>query len=50
MSAPEREIIGRTAGPLRARADNLVRLIPKHTALSEGTPEHDPEQDLDPAA
>jgi hypothetical protein len=49
MSAAERGIVGRTAAPLRARLDRLRAALPKRTALSEGAPERDPDEDVDPA-
>lgn len=50
MNEPERAIVGRTAAPLKARIEAASRRIPKHTALAVVPAEHDPEQDLDPAA
>ncbi len=50
MGAAERDIVGRTAAPLKARIEAAARLIPKRVALSEVAPEHDPEEDLEPAA
>jgi hypothetical protein len=48
MSAGERAIIGRTAAPLRARLDEIRARLPKRSALSEGTPERDPDEERDP--
>lgn len=50
MTGPERDIVGRTAAPLRARLEAAAARIPKRTALTEVAPEHDPEEDLEPAA
>lgn len=50
MSGPERDLVGRTAAPLRARLDAVRKALPKVTALSDGAPEADPEQDVDPEA
>ena len=49
MSAAERGIVGRTAAPLRARVDRVRTRLPTRVALSEGTPERDPDEDVDPA-
>jgi hypothetical protein len=50
MSAAERRIVGRTAASLRERLDVLRARVPRPVALSEGAPEHDPEEETDPAA
>ena len=50
MSAAERTLVGRTAAPVRQRLDALAKRMPKPSALSQAAPEHDPEQDRDPAA
>jgi hypothetical protein len=50
MSAAERTLVGRAAAPVRQRLDALVKRMPKPSALSRAAPEHDPEQDRDPAA
>ena len=49
MSAPARAIVGRTAAPLRARLDRVRTRLPKRVALSEGAPERDPDEEVDPA-
>jgi hypothetical protein len=49
MNAAERGIVGRTAAPLRARLDGLRTRLPKRRTLSEGAPERDPDEDVDPA-
>jgi predicted NBD/HSP70 family sugar kinase len=49
MTAPERAIVGRAAAPLRARLDMLRARLPKRVALSEGAPERDPDEEVDPA-
>src|SRR4051812_3455650 len=50
MSGPERLLVGRAAAPVRRRLDALAGKLPRPQALSFGTPEHDAEQDEDPAA
>ena len=50
MSEAERKIVGASAATVRARLDAVSRGIPKVSALSEGTPEVDPEQDAEPEA
>jgi hypothetical protein len=50
MSAAERALVGRTAAPVRQRLDAVAARLPKTRALSVGQPEHDAEQDEDPAA
>lgn len=50
LAAPQRTMLGRTAAPVRARLDSAKARLPKRSALSTGAPEHDPEQDADPAA
>jgi hypothetical protein len=49
MTPPERAIVGRAAAPLRARLDDLRARLPKRVALSEGEPERDPDEEIDPA-
>jgi hypothetical protein len=49
MTAPERALVGRTAAPLRARLDRVRARLPKRVALSEGAPERDPDEEIDPA-
>ncbi len=50
MAEPQRAVVSRTARPLRARLDAATRRLKPRTALSQGAPERDPEQDVDPAA
>jgi hypothetical protein len=50
MSVAERTLVGRAAGPVRRRLDALAGRMPRPSALSKAAPEHDPEQDRDPAA
>jgi hypothetical protein len=50
MSAAERTLVGRAAAPVKQRLDALARRMPRVSALSEAAPEHDPEQERDPAA
>jgi hypothetical protein len=50
MSGAERKLVGRAAAPVKHRLDALARRMPRPTALSEIAPEHDPEQERDPAA
>jgi hypothetical protein len=49
MTPAERAIVGRAAGPLRARLDHARAGLPKRAALSLGTPERDPDEEVDPA-
>jgi hypothetical protein len=49
MAAGERQLVGRAAAPLRARLDAARARLPKRSALSDGAPEVDREQDEDPA-
>lgn len=50
MSAAERALVGRAAAPVKQRLDALAKRMPRISALSEAAPEHDPEQERDPAA
>ncbi len=50
MGPAERTLVGRAAAPVRTRLDAAAARLPKRTALSEATPEHDAEEDVDPAA
>ena len=50
MPPAERALIGKAAAPVRQRLDALARRLPRTSALSNAAPEHDPEQDEDPAA
>ena len=49
MTRAERAIVGPAAAPLRARLDRTRARLPKRTALSEGAPERDPDEEIDPA-
>jgi hypothetical protein len=49
MTPPERAIVGPAAAPLRERLDRTRARLPKRRALSEGAPERDPDEELDPA-
>lgn len=50
MGPAERALVGKTAAPLRARLDAARGRLPRRSALSEGAPEADPEQDAEPDA
>jgi hypothetical protein len=50
MSAAERAVLGRAAGPVRLRLDAARARLPPRVALSDGHPEHDPGEDVDPDA
>lgn len=50
MNATERRIVGAAARPVADRAAAATRRIPKRTALSQGTPEVDPDEDVEPGA
>jgi hypothetical protein len=50
LPASQRAVVGAAAGPVRARLDAALARLPKRVALSEGRPEPDPEEDVDPAA
>jgi hypothetical protein len=50
MGAAERALVGRSAAEVRRRADALSTRLPRVTALSDAAPEHDPEEEQDPAA
>jgi hypothetical protein len=49
MTKPERAIVGPAASPLRDRLDRTRARLPKRVALSEGAPERDPDEEVDPA-
>ena len=49
MNAPERSIVGPAAAPLRERLDRTRARLPRRVALSEGAPERDPDEEVDPA-
>ena len=50
MTSAERALVGRAAGPVKQRLDAVARRLPRPSALREVAPEHDPEQEQDPAA
>ena len=50
MGAAERALVGRAAAPVKQRLDAVARGLPRQSALSQAAPEHDPEQEEDPAA
>ncbi|WP_372790079.1 hypothetical protein [Paraconexibacter sp.] len=50
MSTAERGIVGKAAKPVAERVAEAARRIPKRTALSEGAPEVDPDEDVEPGA
>jgi hypothetical protein len=50
MSTAERTLVGRAAAPVKGRLDALAKRMPRPSALSDAAPEHDPEQERDPAA
>lgn len=49
MTASERLIVTPAAREIRERLDAARRRVPRMTAVSEGAPERDPEEDLEPA-
>jgi hypothetical protein len=50
LTAREQQVLGVLARPERARLDAARARLPRRSALSIGTPEHDAEQELEPAA
>ena len=50
MGTAERALVGRAAAPVKQRLDAVARGLPRQSALSQAAPEHDPEQEEDPAA
>jgi hypothetical protein len=48
MGAGERAIVGPAASPLRTRLDAARGRLPRRSALSEGAPERDPDEERDP--
>jgi hypothetical protein len=50
MRSAEPAIVGPAAAPLRERLDRGRQQVRPRAALSQGSPERDPEQDVDPAA
>ncbi|WP_205695943.1 hypothetical protein [Conexibacter sp. SYSU D00693] len=48
MGAAERTVVGRTAGPVRARLDAARKRLPPVRAVSQAPVEVDPEQDEAP--
>ena len=49
MTPPQRKIVGPAAAPLRERLDRTRARLPRRVALSEGAPERDPDEEVDPA-
>jgi hypothetical protein len=49
MAAAERVLVGKAARPVKQRLDAVASRMPRSSALSEAAPEHDPEQEQDPA-
>jgi hypothetical protein len=49
MKPAERGVVGPAAKQLRARLDRARGALPARRALSEGAPERDPDEELDPA-
>ena len=49
MSAGERAVVARPAAEIRGRLDAARARLPRVSALSEGTPESDPEEESEPA-
>lgn len=50
MSPMERKIVGAAAKPVADRAATAARRIPRRSALSQGAPEIDPDEDVEPGA
>jgi hypothetical protein len=50
MGGSERALVGRAAAPVRQRLDAVARGLPRSSALTQAAPEHDPEEEQDPAA
>jgi hypothetical protein len=50
MGPAERAVVGPAAKGVRERAEAGRRRLPRRRALSEGAPEVDPEQDVEPDA
>ena len=50
MGTAERALVGRAAAPVKQRLDAVARGLPRQSALSQAAPEHDPEEEQDPAA
>lgn len=50
MTSTERRIVGAAAKPVADRAAAAVRRIPRRSAFSQGTPEVDPDEDVEPGA
>ena len=50
MGAAERALVGRAAAPVKQRLDAVARRLPRPSALTQAAPEHDPEEEQDPAA
>jgi hypothetical protein len=50
MGSAERALVGRAAAPVKQRLDAVARRLPRPSALTQAAPEHDPEEEQDPAA
>jgi hypothetical protein len=50
MAVSERALVGRAAAPVKQRLDALAHRLPRPSALSQASAEHDPEHEQDPAA
>ena len=50
MGGAERAVVGRAAAPVRQRLDAVAAGLPRRSALTQAAPEHDPEEEQDPAA
>ena len=50
MGAAERALVGRAAAPVKQRLDAVALRLPRPSALTQAAPEHDPEEEQDPAA
>jgi hypothetical protein len=50
MTAAERAVVTPAARDVRARLDEARRRVPRIAAVSEGAPERDPEEDVEPEA
>jgi hypothetical protein len=48
MTPAERAIVGPAASPLRGRLDTTRKSLPRRSAFSEGAPERDPDEDVEP--
>jgi len=50
MDGASRAIVGKTAKSIAERVAAAAKAIPKRSALSEGAPEVDPDEDVEPGA